>query len=416
MVANLTVMKIVQRVVMAGLVAATALVTAPQSPVRAATVACSRGGTALANPYTVAIDGVETAATEPGRYGKYWVLVCRDNGNRDYNVFAGLYDANTDGGQGRFTTADLNTTFTVSFLPDAGTTPMVAQGHGVISGFTIDANDSNRVTLTTKPILYSDIYGNDCGNVGPADCVLEVKNKNGDKASADNIEIRVSIRYAETGGQMEGDFGILKGMYWSSAAYYFWMRTMCPTSSPGSAAAVSLEVGGPHFKSDGTTLNVGNVTVFIPTEAVVACFGAPPSVLQSSLAVSRSVNGTTADLTTGTTADIGLQYTVSADDATGLTITIPQVTFSKPTYAVGTKNGKSLAKKTKTYAALLQLAAMRKPAGGSFIVKSKSSKVCMGAASKVYAYKKGTCKVSVVTYNKKGKKVASRTASFTVGA
>ena len=384
-------------------------------PVRAAAVTCRNGSTAVASGYTVAINGVATAPTEPGRYDKYWVLVCKDTANRSYNVYGGQYDPNTDGGMGRFTAADLNTEFTVSFVPDADTTPLVAEGHGVMSNFTVDANDSNRVTLVTKPILYSDIYGNDCGNVGPAECVLAVKNTHGDKASADNIEIRVGIRYGQAGGQMEGDFAILRGMRWSSSAYYFWMRTMCPTSG-ATESAISLEVGGPHYKADGTTLNYGDITVFIPTESVIACFGAPPSVVQGSLAVSRTVNGTTDAATTGAATDAGLAYTVSADDASGLTITVPQVTFSKPTYSVGTKNGKSLAIKSKTYASLLQVALMRKPSGGSVKVVARTSKTCATAQSKVYAYKAGTCRTSVVTYNKKGKKVASKTVSFKVGA
>jgi len=408
-------MKKVRFAVVLGLLAAGLQVLAPSGPVKAAAVACSRNGVAITNPYTVKINGVETVATEPGRYGDFWVLVCRDTNNRDYGVTAGRYDARTDGGQGRFTADDLNTEFTVSFLPDAGTTPMVAQGHGVMSNFTIDANDSNRVTIVTKPILYSDIYGSDCGNVGPADCVLAVKNTNGDKASADNIEIRVAVRYSESGGPSETDFKVLSGMRWSSSAYYFWMTTRCPTQNGGTGSALSIDVGGPHYKADGTSLNYGDITVFIPTSGVIACFGAPPSIAKDMLAISRTVNGATADGTAGSTTDVGLQYTVAADDLTGLTITIPQVTFSKPTYKVATKSGKSLAKKTKTYASLLQLAVMKKPAGGTYKVTSKSTKVCSGVLSKVYAYKTGTCKLSVATFSKSGKKVASKTVTFAVG-
>lgn len=380
----------------------------------AAGVLCTNGMSALANPYTVSINGAPVTASEPGRYDKYWVLVCNDKSNRDYSFQAGLYDPNTSNGMGRFTAADLNTEFTVSFLPDPGTSPMVVQGHGVMSNFAIDANDSNRVTVSSKPISYSDIYGSDCGNVGPSECVLQVKNTHGDKASADNIEIRVGVRYSEEGKPSEGDFALLKGMRWSSSAYYFWMRTSCPTGG-ATSSAISIEVGGPHFKADGTQ-NFGDITVFIPTSAVLACFGAPPSVAKDALAISRTVNGTTTSATTGTATDAGLVYTVSADDATGLTLNFPQVTFSKPSYAVATKSGKSLAKKTKTYASLLQLAVMKKPAGGSYQVTSKSTKVCAGAVSKVFAYKTGTCKVSVATFSKAGKKVATKTVSFKVGA
>ncbi|MEY4364859.1 MAG: hypothetical protein RLZZ305_203 [Actinomycetota bacterium] len=380
----------------------------------AAGVLCTNGTSALANPYTVSINGAPVTASEPGRYDKYWVLVCNDKSNRDYLFQAGLYDPNTSNGMGRFTAADLNTEFTVSFLPDPGTSPMVVEGHGVMSNFVIDAADSNRVTVTSKPISYSDIYGSDCGNVGPAECVLAVKNMHGDRASADNIEIRVGVRYAEEGKPSEGDFALLKGMRWSSSAYYFWMRTSCPTGG-ATNSAISIEVGGPHFKADGTQ-NFGDITVFIPTTAVLACFGAPPSVAKDALAVSRTVNGTTTSATTGTAADAGLVYTVSADDATGLTLNFPQVTFSKPSYAVATKSGKSLAKKTVTYAKLLQLALIKKPSGGSVKLTSRSGKVCAGAGTKMFAWAKGTCKVSVASYSKTGKKLSSKTVTFPVSA
>lgn len=400
-----------------GFVAAVVVVvacTVATSPAGAVDVGCSRGGVALANPYTVAIDGVPTAPSAPGRYGKYWVLVCRDTGNQDYNVFAGLYDAATDGGQGRFASADLNTQFTVSFVPDAGTVPLVAQGHGAMSEFRIDPADSNRVTLTTKPLLYSDIYGSDCGGKSPAECVLEVKNTNGDKASADNIEIRVSIRYAPTAEAAPESFGLLQGMYWSSAAFYFWMRTMCPTMGGSDQPAVSIEVGGPHLRADGTQ-NFGSVTVVIPTQAVVGCFGAPPSMVAGSLVVSRTVNGATTQATTGSASDVGLQYTVTADDTVGLTIVIPQVTFSKPKYSLGTKSGKSLARVSRSTSAVTKTVSLRKPAGGRLAVVSKTPRVCVATRTAVFGFRKGTCRLSIVTFNKKGAKTASRSTSFRVG-
>ena len=357
----------------------------------------------------MSINGVETAASEPGRYGPYWVVVCQDTGNKDYDVLAGLVDGSPSH-QGRFTSADLDTEFKVSFLPDSTIKPLFAQGHGNMSSFTIDAADSNRVTLVTKPLLYSDIYENDCGNVGPADCVLAVR---GNKASADNIEIRVAIRYTEVGTTAPEGADVLQGMYWSSAAYYFWLRPSCPTFG-GTASSLSFEVGGPHFKADGTTQNLGSVNVFLPTTAVVGCFGAPPSVVKDSLAVSRTENGTTTTATTGSTTDLGLQYVLSADDATGLTLNIPQVTFSKPKYNMKTKNGKSLARKSVTNASVLSLARLKKPTGGSYKVVSRSTKICRATSSKLFAWKAGTCKVSVTTYDKKGKKLSSKSVSIRV--
>ena len=382
------------------------------SPVEAAAVTCQNGLSAISNPYTVSIDGVPATASEPGRYGPYWVLVCQDVNNKDYNVLAGRYDAGTSGGQGRFSSADLNTEFTVSFLPDSTIKPLVAQGHGTISAFTIDSADSNRVTLVTKPLLYSDIYGSDCNNASPAECVIAVKTTNNDRASADNIEIRVAIRYTEVGKTAPENFDTLQGMYWSSSAYYFWLRTMCPTTN-GTNSSLTIEVGGPHLKSDGTQ-NFGTVTAFLPTAAIVGCFGAPPSIVKESLAITRTENNATVDATTGTATDVGLQYTVTADDATGLTLSIPQVTFSKPKYNVKTKSGKSLAKKSFTSTSLLKSARLTKPSKGSVKITSKTTKVCRAAGSKVFAWKAGTCKLSVVTYDKKGKKVASRTVSLRI--
>ena len=405
-------MKPLRLLATAGLLAGLVQFTPSVAPVSAAAVACQNGLSPITNPYTVSINGAPATATEPGRYGPYWVLVCRDTGNRDYDVLAGLYDAGTSGGQGRFTAADLNTEFTVSFLPDDGIKPLVAQGHGNIGNFTVDANDSNRVTITTRPLLYSDIYGSDCGNASPAECVIAVKTTNNDRASADNIEIRIAIRYTEVGKVAPENFDTLQGMHWSSAAYYFWLRTTCPTAG-GTNGSMAIEVGGPHLKADGTP-NFGNIVAFLPTSAVVGCFGAPPSVVKDSLAVSRTENGSTVTATTGTSTDVGLQYAVTADDATGLTITVPQVTFSKPKYNVRTKSGKSLSKKIVTNSKALQLSRLRKPTGGSYKVTSKTTKVCRGAGPKVFAWKSGTCKVAVVTYDKKGRKVASRTVSIRV--
>ena len=79
-----------------------------------------------------------------------------------------------------------------------------------------------------------------------------------------------------------------------------------------------------------------------------------------------------------------------------------------------TKSGKSLSRKTMTNSSVLSLARLKKPTGGSYKVVSRSTKICRATSSKLFAWKAGTCKVSVTTYDKKGKKVSSKTVSIRV--
>lgn len=402
------------RIALAGLVVASGLALTNSSPVRAwsAPGVCNNGSALPASELVVAVNGTPVTATKPYVFGTYTVVVCNDTNNHSYNVLVGAYSAGDNTSQRWTDSTELATTFSVTFTPVAGTTPIMAEGHGVISSFTID-KDKNTVTLVSKPIAYSDIFGNDCGNKGPADCVLEVKNTNGDRASADLVEFRVGVRYAETTGRGGEGLAQLPGMYWSSSAYYFWLNAACPTEGNTNSPALEVIVGGPHFKADGT-INYGDVTVFIPATSVVSCFGAPPSVLATSLTLTRTVGNQTQTATTGTSADVGLQYTVTADDASGLTITIPKVTFSKPSYNVKTSSGKKLSRTQKTFTAVGSLGRVKKPSGGKLVVTSKTKKVCVAGISSVYGFKTGTCKVSVTSYDKSGKKVKSVTVTFRV--
>ena len=92
-----------------------------------------------------------------------------------------------------------------------------------------------------------------------------------------------------------------------------------------------MQLLGPHFKADGTTLNQGSLTAVIPIAAAQACFGATPAELESLVSLTRTEGATTeagSALATG-----GLQYSISAGP-TGLVITVPIVTFSAPIYTV----------------------------------------------------------------------------------
>lgn len=360
---------------------------------------------------TFAVDGVPVVGSGDGVYGDYVLDICRDAGNRTYSVSINAYNP-TFRTQDKLTAPELERSFTVGFTPHSGDIPVIAEGHGDIASFSIDSANQNAVVFTAKPLAYSDIYGSDCGNQPPAQCVITAG-----KASVDApAELRVGIRYGDAQGNGMADFGMLPGMHWSSSAYYFYQRASCPTMTNQSNAfsGLQVELGGPHFKADGVTVNTGSVKVFIPTVAVVSCFGAPPAMVSSSLKLTRTEGSTTSSVTKTGDESSGLYYEATADDSTGLTINIPTVTFSKPKYKVGTKTGKSLARASKTFTALGSSVGVTKPAKGKLKVSVSTKKVCSAGVSSVHSYRAGTCGFTVTSYTKSGKKVKTARGTFRV--
>lgn len=360
---------------------------------------------------TFEVDGVPVTGSGNGVYGDYVLDICRDSANYTYSVTVNAYNA-TFQTQDKLTAPELEHSFTIGFTPQSGDIPVIAEGHGDIATFSIDSADANAISFTAKPLAYSDIYGSDCGNQPPAQCVITAG-----KASVDApAELRVGIRYGDSQGRGMADFGMLPGMHWSSSAYYFYQRASCPTMANQSNAfsGLQVELGGPHFKADGVTVNTGSVKVFIPTVAVVSCFGAPPSMVLPSLKLTRTEGSTTSSVTKTGDESSGLYYEASADDSTGLLINIPTVTFSRPKYKMGTKTGKSLARTSKTFTMLGSYVGVTKPAKGKLRVSISTKKVCSAGVSSVYGYRAGTCGFTVTSYTKAGKKVKTARGSFRI--
>lgn len=363
---------------------------------------------------TFAVDGVPVIGSGSGIYGNYVLDICRDPANYTYSVSINAYNP-TFGTQDKLTAPELDHSFTVGFTPRAGDIPVIAEGHGDIASFSIDSANQNAVAFTAKPLAYSDIYGSDCGNQPPAQCVITAG-----KASVDApAELRVGVRYGDSQGRGMADFGMLPGMHWSSSAYYFYQRASCPTMTGQSGTSnafsgLQVELGGPHFKADGVTVNTGRVKVFIPTVSVVSCFGGPPSMVLASLKLTRTEGSTTTAVTKTGDESAGLFYEATADDASGLLITIPTVTFSKPKYKMGTKTGRSLSHSTKTFSSLGSLVRVTKPAGGKLKLSVSTKKVCAVGVTSVYGFKPGTCAFTVTSYTKSGKKVKTARGSFRV--
>lgn len=90
-----------------------------------------------------------------------------------------------------------------------------------------------------------------------------------------------------------------------------------------------VTLGAPHFEDDGSTLNVGAMQLFLPDATVESVLGlAPGSADASSISVTRTESGATADA----------PFTVTAA-AGGIRIAVSGVTFSTPTYAISASAG-----------------------------------------------------------------------------
>ena len=350
----------------------------------------------------LSVNGAAQAHLIDNVYGDYYVSVCKDSANRTYSVNV----ASVIGSHGYLTEADAESLFEVTFTPDATDYPRIAEGHGRIQSLSIGSAPSHTVTLSTKPIAWSDIQN--CFFT-PAVCVARTTT-----ASVDiERDIRVGIRYAEgsvTGPGGEG-FQYLEGMTWSAGAYYFWPRPNCPAAGGGDG--ITIEMGGPHLRADGA-LNAGFASIYIPAAAVKSCFGVTEAATYlNSLLVTRTENGATvaADaVADSTAASTGTKYVATATDDGGVRIEIPTVTFSKPSYRI------AKVRASKSFSTLAKSAKVSTPKGGSVRVSvaSTSKGICVVKGTSVKAFKKGTCKYTATSYTKKNKKSQSKSGSFTV--
>ncbi len=388
--------------------------------------ACTMGSS-YTTDLVVAVDGAPQAAAGPGVFGPYAVSLCRTEGNgpgstSTYNFSVQRVATGPSGGPGGgpggpgggggttgLIAEDAGKTFSIGFTPQAGDTPLAAEGKANIQSFGIDSTRANAVTLTAQPLGFADIQG--CTDM-PVNCVTSRPT-----ASFYNpANLSGAIRYSAASGEGAAGFSDLPGLTTSSGAYIFFVWASCPTNTTRdqSFSGLKVDLGGPHFMPDGS-VNSTLLKAYIPAIAVASCFGATPQAYAQNAQVTRTENGTTTTGTTGAAADPGLQYVIAATDA-GVTISVPQVTFSSPTYDMSTKSGKSLAKVKKTTAALTKAAKVSKPSGGSvaIVVAKSSKKVCVSTPTTVFGFGKGTCNYSAVSYSKAGKKVKSVKGSFKV--
>lgn len=371
---------------------------------------CGPGTLRITNGVSIAVDGSPLASTGTDEYGEFTYVVCRDSKNSAYIINVGR-TGGSGGSAAELTSADLTKTFTLTFTPNPAETPHLVEGKGLVESFVVDPAASNTVTVSVKPLAYSDIWGNDCGNKGPKDCVKAVT-----KASHDSVAaIWFTVRYQDGAGRGR-EYGLMPGMIWSSSAYDFWPRYSCPAPANGqTTGGVQVEIAGPHLKADGVTENIGYARVYIPATAVANCWGATPQAVLAQLTVTRTENGTTQTATTGDATDSGLEYNATATDE-GLTIEFPRITFSLPKYTMRTKSKRSLARSRTSIASLARTLKVTTPRRGRLVVAiddvSKSN--CVAGSTYVFGRTAGSCSYSLTAYRANGTVSKTKHGSFRV--
>lgn len=288
---------------------------------------------------TLKVDGAAVVVNASG--SAYALTVCRVTSNSYYTVQVGLYDGGVL--KEDLLATNLEKTFEVTFAPTAGDTPTVADFYGRIQSYSVGTN----VVVSVKPVALTKVNYSlpanaalNCGGKEFTDAAC-IALAGVDKAAmvTGNVRFDTSARASS--------YSKLAGATVSASAnlYDISLSGPCPLASssysgndgggsrPSSeTTTLTAKMVGPHFKENGTTLNTGSLEVFIPKETITACFGGTATELATTLGITRTEAGVTADvLKTSGAPSTGLQYTTTViGDA--LKISVSAVSFSDPTY------------------------------------------------------------------------------------
>jgi len=368
-------------------------------------------GSSYTTGVTLTVNGAPQAPSIAGVYGDYTLAVCRSAGTGpgSTSTYGFSVGRNAAGAESDLLATDYDSSFVITFTPQAGDRPLTAEGKARITSFVVDAASANAVTLTARPIAFATING--CGTM-PTQCVVDHPTANSFRAA----NLTGAIRYADAAGNGATGFSDLPGLATSSGAFMFFVWASCPTNATRdqSFSGLKIDLGSPHFQPDGA-LNVGSLVAYIPAAAVASCFGATPQAYALAAAVTRTEAGVTTAASTTVGADTGLHYVMTADDA-GVTISFPDVTFSQPTYGMSTKGGRSLARTMKKSSVLARSLGVKTPRGGSLrvTIARSSKKVCVAGSTAVYGFGKGVCSYTVQALSAAGVVQKSKQGSFKV--
>ena len=359
-------------------------------------------GTAVTG--TLKVDGV---SVETKTTSTYAMTVCRDDRMFSYSIQIGRNDYGVL--KEDLTAADAEKLFEVTFTPKAGDVPTTAEGYMRGQTFTIGST----VTIAAKPIVNMSMVDDPnrlCDRKEFTDSACIARSATRDLASLLIIYVRFDTSSSSS------DFSKLTGAMVSSSANLYEVRVsgLCPaessdtsegdesvTSESAHSAAfdsTSLEIKmvGPHFKLDGKTLNTGMLEAVIPQATITSCFGGTAEELAEGMSMTRTEAGATENVIPSLTSTTGLQYITSVANG-ALTVSVPSMTFSQPTYKMTLK---STAKK------LAAKPTVAKPTGVSWKISNKkvtvTAKATKGVTYKVAATlktgkktaKTGTCKIA----------------------
>ena len=395
---------------------------------------CNMGTTLLGTPAFVSFSVNGNALTEDNSYlgvfhdqigstGDYSLQLCRWSDQNQYYYSIGRVsgDGHSQWGLGQ---SDSSRSFHVAFYPTATDVPLTSENRAKVSNFTIDPT-SHLVSFDAQSLPYTSVDGCPDGLiVPPPTCAADPAAYSATVADhAENIS--GAVRYQDTtkSAGMDGAAGFtdLPGLTTSSGAFIMFVWASCPTNANRnqSYSGLRLDLAGPHLKASGD-LNTALVSAFIPAAAIAGCFGSDPATFAASPSLTRTEGGSPQPLVnqsaaTGATAE-GLIYSMTATTH-GVTLTVNNATFSKPSYNFTSKAGKALFRTKVTYASIATASHLTKPTHGYQVqIKSGSTNACIAAPSSrvVYGFKKNkTCNLTIT--GKKSGKTKTVSYSFHIG-
>lgn len=177
-----------------------------------------------------------------------------------------------------------------------------------------------------------------------------------------------------------------------------------------STNALTYGIAAPHKLPDGT-IRTGKFYGLVPNSLLTTSFGLTDPTQASSL---MSIARTTAS-SGGTDTISWAPWTAATNGTDGQLVTISDITFSAPKFAMKSKMMSKGKKRTKSQLLADLGVTLAKGEKVSFKVAKASKKICKVSGSSIKAVKAGTCTYSA-TVKKKGKKVAvkSKTGAFGV--
>lgn len=257
-------------------------------------------------------------------------------------------------------------TITMNNLGDNAKYFTFALVHGLVSSWVTTGlgTAAASLTFTVSPVRTPELTSADAGGctATPPDCHAL-------KSDADVLAAGLDMSFDHSvGATMSGAYFALTG---AMGGY-----VVGGTSADGSKPLVA-SLGGPHFLSDGATLNSGSMTAFLPNSVLNTMFGL----------TSADIDSATLDVlrTIGTATTSAVPFTISAVSG-GITLTVPTITFSSPKYtikmtAAGVQKQKVVAVTPSKYKSTFKVAGKNVKANGkavyrvSVVVKNKLGKV-----------------------------------------